>query len=92
MDHKEPHTPHALMQGNSNAVGVRGNSLGGVGPTGGGLGANQPPIIANGLSHLEKLNMRLRARNSNAHQNNSMAGATANGANLPLSQRSFSPP
>jgi len=69
--------------------GVRGNSLGGNQT---GINASQTPIMGNGLTHLEKLNMRLRARNSQAHQNHSMAGSSTNGMPLPLSQRSFSPP
>ena len=46
---------------------------------GGGAGG----MMSVGMSHLEKLNMRLRARNSHAQQNNSMISPMAMGLNIP---------
>lgn len=90
-----------MLPGANTTGGVRGSSI----PIS--QSANNGSNHANanqGLSHLEKLNMRLRARNSHAQQNNSMISPMAMGLNippggahmgmmpLPLSQRSFSPP
>ena len=95
-----PMSPEHLP-GASTTGGVRGSSI----PIS--QSANNPGAgggQSHGLSHLEKLNMRLRARNSHAQQNNSMISPMAMGLNippggahmgmmpLPLSQRSFSPP
>lgn len=101
-----PMSPGHLPGANTTG-GVRGSSIpisqSANNPGGSGsnmvAGGGQPQ----GLSHLEKLNMRLRARNSHAQQNNSMISPMAMGLNippggahmgmmpLPLSQRSFSP-
>ena len=84
------------VRGSSIPISQSANNPGGSSHAGGGQ--------TQGLSHLEKLNMRLRARNSHAQQNNSMISPMAMGLNippggahmgmmpLPLSQRSFSPP
>lgn len=112
IDKDNGHTSHeALMSGRSPHQNFMVNGRHGNSPAMTGR-AGIPPSpgvggggLSMGLTHIEKLNMRLRARNTHAQQNNSMASPGQLGSlnvhgqmgvgpmiPMPLSQRSFSPP